>query len=43
MSEKPRDAAASESEPTEPQVLAVLSIIAMFVWAALSLVGIVSL
>jgi hypothetical protein len=43
MSEKHRDAAASESEPTTPQVVAVVSIIALFVWAALSLVGIVSL
>ena len=43
MSEKHRDAAASQPEPTVPQVLVVLTIIGMFVWMALSLVGVVSL
>ena len=43
MSEKPRHAAASQSEPTVPQILAVLSIIGMFLWVALSLIGVVNL
>ena len=43
MSEKHRDAAASQPEPTLPEVFIVLTIIAMFVWIALSLVGVVSL
>ena len=43
MAEKHRDAAAPNSEPTLPQVLVVLTIIGMFVWVALSLVGVVSL
>jgi hypothetical protein len=43
MSEKHREAATSQSEPTLPEVFVVLTIIAMFVWVALSLIGIVNL
>lgn len=43
MSERPRNAAATQSEATVPQILAVFSIVVMFLLVALSLIGIVSL
>jgi hypothetical protein len=43
VSENHREAARSQSEPTLPQFFVVLTIIAMFVWVALSLIGIVNL
>jgi hypothetical protein len=43
MFEQHRDAAASESEPTLPEYVAVLIVLGVFVVMVLSLVGIVSL
>ena len=43
MFEQHRDAAASESEPTLPEYVAVLLVLGVFVVMVLSLVGIVSL
>ena len=42
MSEKRHEAATSQSEPTLPEMFVVLTIIAMFVGGALSLIGLVS-
>jgi hypothetical protein len=43
MFEQQRDAAASQSEPTLPEYVAVLIVLGVFVATVLSLVGIVSL